>query len=152
MLPVTTDVTLTVITHSPGVAPICLGIVPPLKATDVPPATAVSGPPQVLLVVRGAETNKYAGKLFVKVAPVRSKPGLGLNNRIVIVETPPRGISIGLKLRLISAGIARTGVSENKSTRKTKIDIKKVRRYVFMVSPRSAQCANVSLIAAREWV
>ncbi|HLF90604.1 MAG TPA: hypothetical protein VI451_16785 [Anaerolineales bacterium] len=92
--------------HEPGVVPTCAGTVPPLNDKVVPPETAVTVPPQLLLEFTGfaIEIPGWTPtKLSVQEALVSWNP-FGLNMVTRRRATPPDAIDIGVKLLFISAG------------------------------------------------
>jgi len=100
------DVTSIATVHEPGVVPTWAGTVPPLNDKVVPPETAVTLPPQLLLRFTGfaIEIPGWTPtKLSVQEALV-SWNGFGLNIVTMSRETPPAAIDIGVKLLFISAG------------------------------------------------
>ena len=100
------DVTSIATVHEPGVVPTWAGTVPPLNENDVPPATAVTLPPQVLLKFTGLAMTIPGwtpARLSVQEALVKAK-GFGLKIVTLRREIPPEAIEIGVKLLLISAG------------------------------------------------
>lgn len=79
---------------------------PPLNARVVPPGTALTVPPQLLLRFTGFAIKRPGwtpAKLSVQEAFVNGK-ALGLNMVTLRREIPPDAIDIGVKLLLISAG------------------------------------------------
>ena len=79
---------------------------PPVKDRVVPPATAVTLPPQVFLKFTGLAIKRPGWtptKLSVQVALVNGK-SLGLYIVTMRRDIPPAGMEIGVKLLLISAG------------------------------------------------
>ena len=89
--------------HCPGVAPTCAGTLPPLRENVGPPATAVTVPPQVLVVVSGLAMVTPAGKVSVHAALDNEKL-LGLKIETVRVDSPPEAMEIGAKFLFSSAG------------------------------------------------
>jgi hypothetical protein len=100
------EVTLIDTVHDPGVVPDCAGTVPPLRDKVVPPAGALTVPPQVLVKPAGLAMVRPGWtpiKLSSQEALVKSNR-LGLKMVTLRREVPPAGIEIGEKLLLISAG------------------------------------------------
>jgi hypothetical protein len=105
-LPVVVAVILIDTVHEPGVGPDCAGTVPPLSDTVVPPAAALTEPPQELVTPTGLAMIRPGwtrSKSSSQEAFVSGKP-LGLKMVTLKREVPPAGIEIGEKLLLISAG------------------------------------------------
>jgi hypothetical protein len=100
------EVTFTVTVQEPGVDPTCAGTVPPIKDNVLP--TAVTIPPQVVVVLGGEAKFKPAGKRSSVqaggvVERVRANE-FGLKMLTLRVDVPPADMDIGLKLLLICAG------------------------------------------------
>ena len=105
LVPVLVEVTSAVMLQLP-----LAGMVPPLKLRDLPPADALSVPPQLLLVVSGEAIFSPLGKLSLKAAPV-SATLLGLVSVMVLVLVPFTPMVAGLKLVLtVGAAFAKTTV------------------------------------------
>jgi hypothetical protein len=88
------------------------GIVPPARASELPPLTMVTVPPQVFVVGVAAVFFKLAeGYVSVKAVPVMAVV-LGLMSVIVIVEAPDTGMTLGLNI-FVAVGVENTvSVSE----------------------------------------
>lgn len=116
-MPCWVEVTRTVIAHVPGSVPTCGGIVPPLMPTDVTPAGAFTTAPQSFVTSGVASMNRPLGRLSVTAKFVRGER-FGLKKRMVKIETAPGSITVGLKLLLISAGMASAGLAAEKDAKR----------------------------------
>jgi hypothetical protein len=105
-LPAAEYVKFTDTVQDPGVELDCAGTVPPLSENVVDPATAVTDPPQVLMILTGlAITSPGCSriKLSVQAALVNGN-ALGLKTDTRRRAVPPAGIERGVKALFISAG------------------------------------------------
>jgi hypothetical protein len=88
------------------------GIVPPEKASELPPLVIVGVPPQVLDEGAAAVFCMLVeGNVSVKVTPVIAAV-LGLISVMVMVEAPDTGKIFGLKLLVAEGDVMTESVSE----------------------------------------
>jgi hypothetical protein len=85
------DVTSTVTWQLP-----LAGMLPPLRLTLPPPATAVTVPPQLFVVPGGVSFTTPPGYVSVNPTPVSPVPAFGFAIVIVSVDVPPDAIVAGL--------------------------------------------------------
>lgn len=107
-VPLAAAVTLTVTVQVPGAPP---GIAPPVKVIVLPPAGAVSTPPQVVLAFGVAAITRPAGRLSVSGAVSVAAPGLGLIKVMVLVATPPAVMVVGVKATLSKGAAGDVGTT-----------------------------------------
>src|ERR1700687_5872221 len=101
LVPAVVPVTFTVMEHEPPDAS-----VPPVKLMVLEPAVYDGVPLQVLLAPFGVDTTKPAGRLSVKVTPVRPKLELGLVIVSVRLVNPLSGIVAAPNALLMVGGVA----------------------------------------------